>query len=117
MAANTDSSHRRGPQVLCQDNVRGLLGLGFQTAPLPSPSELALTFPLSKMDYPKLYGSPHSSSGKNRASPGGIAQIQELNKEHQRQSGNSAEAQVAHVERQERLHAKREIVSHFRYFA
>jgi hypothetical protein len=32
-----------------------------------------------------------------------IAQIQELNKEHQRRSGNSAEAQVAHVQRQERL--------------
>jgi hypothetical protein len=32
-----------------------------------------------------------------------IAQIQELNKEHQRRSGNSAESQVAHVQRQERL--------------
>ena len=34
-----------------------------------------------------------------------IAQIQELNKEHQLHSGNGAEAQVAHVQRQERLQA------------
>jgi len=34
-----------------------------------------------------------------------IAQIQELNKKHQLQSGKSAEAQVAHVQRQERLQA------------
>jgi hypothetical protein len=40
-------SHR-GPQVLWQENVRGMLGFGFQTAPLASPSELAPTFPLSK---------------------------------------------------------------------
>ena len=37
-----------GPQVLWQENVRGMLGLGFQTAPLASPSELAPPFPLSK---------------------------------------------------------------------
>jgi hypothetical protein len=34
-----------------------------------------------------------------------IAQIQELNKQHRLQGGNSAEAQVAHVQRQERLQA------------
>jgi len=32
-----------------------------------------------------------------------IAQIQELNKQHQLQGRNDAEAQVAHVQRQERL--------------
>jgi hypothetical protein len=34
-----------------------------------------------------------------------IAQIQELNKQHRLQGRNSAEAQVAHVQRQERLQA------------
>ena len=34
-----------------------------------------------------------------------IAQIQKLNKEHQLQRGNSAEAQVAQVQRHERLQA------------
>jgi hypothetical protein len=95
-------SHR-GPQVLWQENVRGLLGPGFQTAPLPSPSELALTFPLSKMDYPSCMDHLIVLREKIGRLRGEIAQIQELNKEHQRQSGNSAEARVAHVQRQERL--------------
>jgi len=34
-----------------------------------------------------------------------IAQIQELNKQHRLHDGNSAEAQLAHVQRQERLQA------------
>jgi hypothetical protein len=34
-----------------------------------------------------------------------IAEIQELNKQHRLQGRNSAEAQVAHVQRQERLQA------------
>ena len=34
-----------------------------------------------------------------------IAQIQELNKQHRPQGGNSVEAQVAHGQRQERLQA------------
>ena len=70
---------------------------------VPSPSELALTFPLSKMDYPSCMDHLIVLREKIGRLRGEIAQIQELNNEHQRQSGNSAEAQVAHVQRQERL--------------
>jgi hypothetical protein len=55
------------------------------------------------MDYPSCTDHLIVLREKIGRLRGEIAQIQELNKEHQRLSGNSAEAQVAHVQRQERL--------------
>ena len=76
-----------------------------KTARLPSRTGLATDAQICKMSYPDSMDHVEVLREKIRCLRLEIAQIQELNKEHQLHSGNGAEAQVAHVQRQERLQA------------
>ena len=57
------------------------------------------------MNYPGRMDHVEALREKVGRLRGEIAQIQELNKQHRLQGGNSTEAQVAHGQRQERLQA------------